>query len=91
MFLISFLAPSVSVPSEKALHCSNTLSSVTSTALEALLPLNPTKFYNQLVRNGKTYHGDYPIPLDELAEILPELQYKHFSRDASPRKAILDD
>jgi hypothetical protein len=49
IFLISFFPPSVSVPSENARHCSNTLRSVTSTALDARLPLNPTKFYHKLM------------------------------------------
>jgi hypothetical protein len=97
IFLISVLLASVSDPSENARHCSKTLKRVTNTALEALLPLNPTKFWlsarscGTLAQIGFTYHRNNPIPFDQLAQIFPELKSKHLSRNTPARETILDD
>jgi hypothetical protein len=97
IFLISVLLASASDPSENALHCSKTLRRVTNTALDALLPLNPTKFWLSAQSSGTsariefTHHRNNPIPFDQLAQIFPELKSKHLSGNTPARETILDD
>jgi hypothetical protein len=97
MFLISVLFASVSEPSENALHCSKTLKKVTSTALDALLPLNPTKFCLVSLKliytpqSRRTYHRHNPISFHELAQVLPKLQGEHLPWNTTSRETILHD
>ena len=81
-----------------ALHCSNALRRVESTALDDFDPSFPAKFYDDKVRHrmavrfkaSETYHHHYPILRYDCFKVIPELQSEEVARDPSTREDVVN-